>query len=105
MLGVLCPSGYTPEPDGWLPTPLVEDRTNFGLHCITSSPLVLSFNVSNDTLVELLWDIIANEEAIAINQEWVRTHTVSVHSVMWAGGTGMVCIAVDCFWIFHWCAR
>jgi hypothetical protein len=70
MLGTLSPSGYTPDPDGWSPLPLVEDRTDFGLHCITSSPLMLSFNVSNDTLVEMLWDIIANEEAIRINQHW-----------------------------------
>ena len=54
-----------------MPQPLVEDRTDFGLHCITSSPLMLAFNVSNDTLVELVWDIVANEEAIAINQAWV----------------------------------
>lgn len=31
---------------------------------------ILAFNVSNDTLVEMLWDIIANEEAIKINQQW-----------------------------------
>jgi hypothetical protein len=71
MLGVLSPAGHTPDPDGWTPQPLVEDRTNFGLHCITSSPLMLAFNVSNNTLVEMIWDIIANEEAIAINQQWV----------------------------------
>eukprot|EP00666_Eupelagonemidae_sp_cell4sb_P015007 gene15007-23470_t len=70
MLGALSPSGHTPEPDGWAPQPLVEDRTDFGFHCITSSPLILSFNVSNDTLVEMLWGIIANEEAISINQQW-----------------------------------
>ena len=70
MLGVLSPSGHTPDMDHWVPLPLVEDRTNFGLHCITSSPLILSFNVSNETLVKRLWDIIANEEAINISQAW-----------------------------------
>jgi hypothetical protein len=70
MLGPLSPAGHTPDPDGWVPEPLVEDRLNFGLHAITSSPLMLAFNVSNDTLVEMLWNIIANEEAIHINQQW-----------------------------------
>ena len=48
-------SGYTPNLDGWLPKPLVEDRSHFGMACITSSPLILSFNVTNNTLVQLLW--------------------------------------------------
>lgn len=73
MLGVLSWSGYTPNPGGWLPLPLVEDRSHFGMHCITSSPLILSFNVTNDTLVQLLWPIIANEEAIAVNRQWAGT--------------------------------
>jgi hypothetical protein len=73
MLGVLSWSGYTPNPGGWLPQPLVEDRSNFGMHCITSSPLILSSNVTNDTLVQLLWHIIANEEALSINRHWAGT--------------------------------
>ena len=73
MLGVLSWSGYTPNPGGWLPLPLVEDRSHFGMHCITSSPLILSFNVTNDTLVQLLWPIIANEEALAVNRQWAGT--------------------------------
>eukprot|EP01043_Picozoa_sp_COSAG02_P000881 COSAG02_NODE_18_length_54986_cov_345.599322_15_plen_506_part_00 len=73
MLGVLSWSGYTPNPGGWLPLPLVEDRSHFGMHCITSSPLILSFNVTNDTLVQLLWPIIANDEALAVNRQWAGT--------------------------------
>ena len=69
-LGVLSWSGYTPRPDGWVPAPLVEDRSDFGLHCITSSPLILSLNLTNDTLLESVWPIIANEEALEINRQW-----------------------------------
>jgi hypothetical protein len=71
-MGILAASkrGYVPNPDGWLPQPLVEDRSQFGMHAITSSPLMLSFNVTNTTLLQLVWDIISNEEAIAINQDW-----------------------------------
>lgn len=67
---MLSPSGHTPRPDGWVPAPLVEDRSHFGLHCITSSPLILSFNITNETLVEMVWPIISNEEALAINRDW-----------------------------------
>jgi hypothetical protein len=44
-------------------------RASFGSHVIISSPLILSFDVtSNDT--DAYWPIIANKEAIAINQNW-----------------------------------
>ena len=73
MLGVLSWSGYTPNSGGWLPLPLVEDRSNFGMHCIVSSPLILAFNVTNNTLVQQLWPIIANEEALEVNRQWAGT--------------------------------
>eukprot|EP00039_Didymoeca_costata_P022590 m.4798 g.4798 ORF g.4798 m.4798 type:complete len:623 (+) comp3107_c0_seq1:61-1929(+) len=72
-MGVLSPAGYTPRPDGWRPQPLAEDRSNFGMHCITSSPLILSFNLTNETLMDMVWPIIANEEALAINRQWAGT--------------------------------
>ena len=72
-MGVLSPSGHTPRPDGWTPAPLVEDRSQFGMHCITSSPLILSFNLTNASLVRLVWPIVANEEALRVNREWAGT--------------------------------
>lgn len=49
---------------------LTEARTHFGAWCIVSSPLVLGFDLTdNDALTEV-WDIIANTEAIAVNQAW-----------------------------------
>ena len=68
-MGTLAASkeGYTPYPDGWLPQPLVEDRSQFGMHAITSSPLMLSFNVTNTTLLSMVWDIISNQEAILVS--------------------------------------
>eukprot|EP01064_Diplonema_japonicum_P003109 TRINITY_DN1204_c14_g1_i1.p1 TRINITY_DN1204_c14_g1~~TRINITY_DN1204_c14_g1_i1.p1 ORF type:complete len:423 (+),score=82.68 TRINITY_DN1204_c14_g1_i1:23-1270(+) len=47
-----------------------EDRTHFGAWCIVSSPLILGYDVSDDTVTEKVWDIIANKEAIAVNQAW-----------------------------------
>ena len=35
-----------------------------------SSPLTLSHDLNNDTLTDLIWPIIANKEAIAVNQAW-----------------------------------
>ena len=49
---------------------LVESRTHFSAWCIVSSPLFLSFDVTNDELVDRVWPIIPNTEAIAINQQW-----------------------------------
>lgn len=47
-----------------------ECKTHFFAWCIVSSPLMISFDVTNDDIVERIWPIIANREAIAINQEW-----------------------------------
>jgi len=54
-----------------------EWRTHFGAWCIVSSPLILSHNTTNDEVSDQIWPIIANTEAIAINQAW-------------AGDSGMV---------------
>lgn len=45
-------------------------RSHFGAWCIMSAPLVLGFDLLDDALVDLLWPIIGNTEAIAINQNW-----------------------------------
>lgn len=47
-----------------------ETRSHFGAWCIVSSPLTLSLDVRNDTVMDAYWPIIANTEAIAINQAW-----------------------------------
>jgi alpha-galactosidase len=65
-----------------------EDRSHFGAWVITSSPLILGYDVNNEQLTDKIWDIITNREAIAINQAWaghpgqlVRTHSA------WNGAT------------------
>ena len=52
-----------------LPT-IVEQRSHFGLWCILSSPLTLSLDLTNATTTNLVWSIITNVDAIAINQAW-----------------------------------
>ena len=56
----------------WHAHPLndAEARTHFASWCITSSPLILSLDVRNQTAMDLVWPIISNKEAIAVNQQW-----------------------------------
>lgn len=69
MLEVGC-NANGPNPQDRTLTP-AETRTHFGAWAIVSSPLFLSHDVSNDTIMDELWPVIANPEAIAINQAWV----------------------------------
>lgn len=45
-----------------------ESRTHFNAWCVVSSPLILGLNVTDAATVESVWDIIANTEAIGVNQ-------------------------------------
>ena len=48
----------------------VENRAHFSMWTVLSSPLTLSLNFSNTEVVDAVWPIITNTEAIAINQAW-----------------------------------
>jgi alpha-galactosidase len=48
----------------------VQDRSHFGAWVITSSPLILGFDVQDPKVFAGVWDIVTNEMAIRINQEW-----------------------------------
>lgn len=50
---------------------VVESRSHFGAWVITSSPLILGFDLRDHMLVDSVWPIIGNEAAIAVNQNWV----------------------------------
>ena len=43
---------------------------NTSTRCIVSSPLILAYNLSEPSRRALVWDIITNKEAIAVNQAW-----------------------------------
>lgn len=49
---------------------VVEQRSHFGGWAIISSPLILSHNVNDEAVMDSVWPIIANPEAIAVNQGW-----------------------------------
>ena len=42
----------------------------FGMWAIVSAPLVLSFDVTKRNVVDAVWPILSNTEAISINQKW-----------------------------------
>ena len=42
----------------------------FGMWCIVSAPLVLSFDVTVGEVVDAVWPILSNSEAVSINQRW-----------------------------------
>lgn len=52
------------------PLKAVEERTHFGAWCIVSSPLVLGTDVTNADIMERVWPIVSNTEALAVNQNW-----------------------------------
>jgi alpha-galactosidase len=55
------------DPNPMTPT---EWRTHFAMWAVTSSPLILGFDLTNDTMLRAAWPIIANEEALAVSQSW-----------------------------------
>jgi len=69
MLQVGCAHGPGGAGDPGLT--MAETRTHFGAWAIVSSPLTLSHDINNDTISDLIWPIIANTEAIAVNQAYV----------------------------------
>lgn len=47
-----------------------EDRAHFGAWAIVSAPLVLGFDLRDDAVMDRVWPVISNQEAIAVNQQW-----------------------------------
>ena len=45
-------------------------RAHFGGWLINSSPLILSFDLTNITKLNQTWDLITNREALKINSDW-----------------------------------
>ena len=67
MVGVFA-SYFAPKAGPPLSVP--EWRSHFGAWSIVSSPLVLSFDLSNTTTLDAVWSFITNIEVIKVNQEY-----------------------------------
>ena len=46
------------------------NRAHFGAWCVVSAPLILGMDLTHTPSVAAVIDVITNEEAIAVNQEW-----------------------------------
>ena len=68
MLEVGCQHGPGGPKDPGLSE--AETRSHFGAWAIVSSPLTLSHDVTNATVMDAVWPLISNREVIAINQAW-----------------------------------
>ena len=49
---------------------LTEARTHFAIWCVLSQPLTLTNNLTDHDGLDAVWPIIANKEAIAVDQAW-----------------------------------
>jgi alpha-galactosidase len=68
MLEVGCQHGPGGAGDPGLSR--AETRTHFAAWVVVSSPLTLSHDVNNDTVMDQVWPIISNKEVIAISQTY-----------------------------------
>jgi hypothetical protein len=47
-----------------------EDRSHYSAWAIMSSPLILSFNLTDPARMDRAWPIISNRRVLAVNQRW-----------------------------------
>lgn len=76
--------------DTCTPLSATEARTHFGAWCIVSSPLVLGFDLRDETQRRRHWDTITNTDAIEVNQDY-------------AGHSGSRFAASDATTLMHGC--
>ena len=63
-----CPVGGGKERKGVPTLSYVEARWHFAQWAIASSPLILSMDLRDTVATRKVWDIVTNEEILAINQ-------------------------------------
>jgi len=47
-----------------------QDRSHFGAWVVVSAPLILGFDLTDQSKMDRVWDIISNTEAIQVSQTW-----------------------------------
>ena len=52
------------------PLNFTEARAHFAAWAITSSPLIIGYDVTNATTVDFVWPIVSNAEVLAINADY-----------------------------------
>jgi len=70
MVGVTTPRKQGGPPFDPNPMNPLEWQTHFAMWAVTSSPLILGFDLTNATRLKMTWPIISNEEVLAVSQTW-----------------------------------
>ena len=70
------------------------NRAHFGAWCVVSAPLILGMDLTDTAAVGAVVDVVSNEEAIAINQEWAG-HPGGLVASSLAAAVGFP-VAVEC---------
>mmetsp|Transcript_47777 Transcript_47777/g.95388 ORF Transcript_47777/g.95388 Transcript_47777/m.95388 type:complete len:377 (-) Transcript_47777:159-1289(-) len=75
-----------------------EDRSHFGAWVVISSPLILSFNLSDAARMDRVWPFITNKALLAVNQRWAgspgRRLALTASTQVWAKPMGNAAHAV-----------
>jgi len=82
---------------GNLPT-YNQNRAHFGAWVIVSAPLILGLDLTDTAKVTTIWDIISNQEALAVSQSWYGHPGMLVENITPAppNSTTLYMWAVDC---------
>ena len=57
-----------------------EDRSHFGAWAVSSSPLILGFDLADAAKMDRAWPIISNTEVLEVNQAWAGSPGVRLHA-------------------------
>ena len=58
------------------------NRAHFGAWCVISAPLILGLDVTNTAQLEPILDIIGNQRALAVNQQWAGHPGMLVENIV-----------------------
>ena len=79
------PTNYTTRPGCWAYPDMLEvgnipqqynasihdmDQSHFSAWCIVSAPLILGFDLTNNTIMDRVWPVITNTEVLEVSQQW-----------------------------------
>ena len=73
-----------------------EERSHWGLWCVTSSPLILGTDLSNAAILDRIWPVVSNKEALAINDAWFGHPGTLIRSYWAAPSSGFVADYMPC---------
>lgn len=77
------------------PDQVDKERTHWGLWTVISSPLILGFDMNNSAIMDRVWPIITNVDALAVSKAWAG-HPGTLIKVYPAVGQGLQVVQGVC---------